>query len=250
MIDPTIDRFDYILDNPKTGTLEWYAEDSDALNRWGWCDALFMAPPVWARLSTITGDGRYLDFMDSEFKATYDVLWDDNEHLFFRDTRFITQFEKNGKHIFWSRGNGWVFGGLALMIPDLPANWRERQFYIDTFIEMAETLRKAQRTDGTWSMGLLGDEAAYPIQESSGTAFFTFGIAWGINQGFLPEDDYKQVVLNAWNALLKNVTEEGYLEFVQPIGAAPGESVEGKTELYAIGAFLAAASQVHELVSD
>ena len=207
-----------------------------------------MAPPVWARLAKITGEQKYLDFMDQEYHATYDLLWSKEHQLFFRDSSYFKKSEKNGQKIFWSRGNGWVFSGLALMIPDLPQDWDGRQFYLDTFRQMAEALKKAQRPDGTWSMGLLGDPKDYPIPETSGTAFFTHGLAWGINYGLLDRATYEPAVLKAWAALTACVTEEGLLGHVQPVGAAPGESYPDKTEVYGIGAFLAAGAEVAGLV--
>lgn len=248
MISPTQERFDWILENPKTGTLEWKAKPTDAHDRWGWCDALFMAPPVWARLAKITDEKKYLDFMDREYHVTYDLLWDKEEHLFWRDSSFFSRREANGKKLFWGRGNGWVFGGLALMIPDLPADWEGRAFYIDLFKQMAESIRKCQREDGTWSMGLLGGMEGYPIKETSGTSFFTFGLAWGVNNGILDRETYAPVVFKAWGALTECVTAEGLLGYAQPVGAAPGEAFADKTEVYAVGAFLAAGSEVYKLV--
>ena len=250
MLTPTQEHFDWILDNPKTGSLEWsgyskHDKQTDCRNRWGWCDALFMAPPVWARLAKITGDPKYLDFMDQEYHATYDYLWDPEEHLFWRDSNFFEKREENGEKVFWARGNGWVFGGLALMIPDLPEAWEGRQFYMDLFKEMAAKLKRIQREDGTWSMGLLGGVEGYPIKETSGTAFYTFGLAWGINNGLLDRDTYEPVVLKAWQALTECITEEGMLGYVQPVGAAPGDSYADKTEVYGVGAFLAAGSEVY-----
>lgn len=247
MLKPTQNHFDWILANPKTGSLE-YKKGSDARNRWGWCDALFMAPPVWARLAKVTGDQKYLDFMDQEYHASYDLLWCEKDQLFWRDTRYFTRHEENGQNLFWTRGNGWVFGGLALMIPDLPTDWEGRRFYIDMFKQMAESLKNCQRDDGTWSMGLLGGVEAYPLKETSGTSFFTFGLAWGINNGFLDREVYEPVVFKAWNALGECVTEEGLLGYVQPVGAAPGDSFPDKTEVYGIGAFLAAGTEVYKLV--
>ncbi|MDF7825935.1 glycoside hydrolase family 88 protein [Pontiellaceae bacterium B12227] len=241
------ERFDWIIENPKTGSLEM-KKGTDADDRWGWCDALFMAPPVWARMAKVTGEQKYLDFMDQEYHATYDLLWSKEHQLFFRDTRYFTRAEANGEKIFWSRGNGWVFSGLALMIPDLPQHWEGRPFYVDTFRQMAETLKKTQRADGTWSMGLLGDLKDYPIPETSGTSFFTHGLAWGINNGLLDRATYEPVVLKAWAALTACVTEEGLLGNVQPVGAAPGESYPDKTDVYGVGAFLAAGSEVYKLV--
>lgn len=250
MLNPVRDQFDWILENRKTGTLDWEAENTHAHDRWGWCDALFMAPPVWARLAKVTGDQKYLEFMDQEYHATYDLLWSEKDHLFWRDSTYFDQKEKNGEDIFWARGNGWVFGGLALMIPDLPQNWEGRAFYLDIYKKMARRLKEIQRTDGTWSMGLLGGTEGYPIRETSGTSFFTFGLAWGINQGILDRETYEPVVLRAWQALSDSVTEEGLLGYVQPVGAAPGDSFPNYTEAYGVGAFLAAGSELYKMLSN
>lgn len=246
MLAPTREHFDWILANRKTGSLTW-GKDTDCHNRWGWCDALFMAPPVWARLAKITGDSKYLEFMDEEYHATYDLLWDKQEHLFWRDSSFFQRREANGEKVFWARGNGWVFGGLALMIPDLPADWKGRDFYLDTYRQMAAKLLEIQRPDGTWSMGLLGGVDGYPNKETSGTSFFTFGLAWGINNGLLDRAKYTPAVAKAWKALESCVTPDGMLAWVQPVGDAPGESYPDATEVYGIGAFLAAGAEVHRL---
>lgn len=247
MLRPTQEQFDFILANPRSGSLDWDAEPSDAHHRWGWCDALFMAPPVWARLAKVTGESKYLHFMDQEYHVTYDLLWDKEEQLFWRDSSFFERRERNGEKLFWARGNGWVIGGLALMIPDLPADWEGRAFYVDLFKRMAERLKACQRPDGTWSMGLLGSLEDYPVKETSGTAFFTFAFAWGINNGLLDKSAFLPVVQKSWNALAASVTPEGLLGHVQPVGAAPGDSYPDKTEVYGVGAFLAAGAEVYKL---
>lgn len=254
MLAPTQQAFDWVLAHPKTGSLVWSGygkalQKTDCHHRWGWCDSLFMAPPVWARLAKVTGDRNYLDFMDQEYHATYDLLWDQEDKLFWRDSSFFKRRETNGQKIYWARGNGWVFGGLALMIPDLPADWEGREFYITLFREMANSLKNTQREDGTWSMGLLGGVEGYPIKETSGTSFFTFGLAWGLNNGILDRATFEPVVLKAWQALTECVTPEGMLGYVQPVGAAPGDSFADKTEVYGIGAFLAAGSEMYKLAS-
>lgn len=248
MLNPVREQFDWILSNRKTGTLAWEAENTHAHDRWGWCDALFMAPPVWARLAKVTGDPKYLAFMDEEYHTTYDLLWSEKDHLFWRDSSYFSQSEKNGEDIFWARGNGWVFGGLALMIPDLPKNWEGRQFYIDLFKKMAKRLKSIQRADGTWSMGLLGGTEGYPIKETSGTSFYTFGLAWGINQGLLDKETYEPTVLRAWQALTDAINDDGMLGYVQPVGAAPGDSFADYTEVYGTGAFLAAGSELYKML--
>ncbi len=259
MMLPTKERFDWILDNRKTGSLVWYTssqlkkdstlKETDCHNRWGWCDALFMAPPVWARLAKVTGDNRYLSFMDEEYHATYDLLWDKKDKLFWRDSGFFSKREKNGENVYWARGNGWVFGGLALMIPDLPKDWSGRKFYIKLFKKMAKSIKNCQREDGTWSMGLLGGVEGYPIKETSGTSFYVFGLSWGVNNGILDRATYEPVIYKGWQALTECVTDEGLLGYVQPVGAAPGDSYADKTEVYGVGAFLAASTEVYKLVN-
>ena len=108
----------------------------EATDRWTWSDALYMAPPALVRLTQVTGDDRYLQFVDSEFKAAYDALYDPKEKLFYRDARFIGRRSANGKKIFWSRGNGWVYAGLALMMNGMPRDHPNRTFYVDLFRQM------------------------------------------------------------------------------------------------------------------
>ena len=45
------------------------AEDTPALV-WWWADALYMAPPVFARMTAITGDPKYLTAADKEWRRT------------------------------------------------------------------------------------------------------------------------------------------------------------------------------------
>lgn len=239
LINPTRKQFDSIMTGAKKDELHWT-----------WCDALFMAPPVWTRLSKVTKDEKYLEYMDKQYHMTYDLLWDAEEKLFFRDTSFLNKTEKNGEKLFWSRGNGWVFGGLALMIPDFPKDWSKTPFYINLFQEMASTLKETQRKDGTWSSGLLGGEEAYPVKEVSGSAFFVYGLAWGINNGILDAVVYTPVMLKGWNALEACVTEEGMVGYIQPVGAAPGNSFKDYTEVYGTGAFLAASSEVYKFIKN
>ena len=54
---------------------------------WTWCDALFMAPPLYARMSVLKNDTRYFEFMDKEFRKTYDYLFDKTEETTAISTR-------------------------------------------------------------------------------------------------------------------------------------------------------------------
>lgn len=50
-----------------------------------------------------------------------------------------------------------------------------------------------------------------------------------------------------WAALVRCVTPEGKLTHVQPIGADPKRFPEDATEVYGVGAFLLAGSEVYRL---
>lgn len=243
MIEPTRKRLDYILLHPAQTSLNWlspYHQD-----RWNWCDALFMSPPVWAKLYNITGEVKYLNFVLSEYKATTDFLFDKKENLFYRDESFIGKRD-NGTKIFWSRGNGWVFAGLTNILEELDPERKEYKYFLNIYKKMARKIIEIQTPDGYWSMSLLGQKF-YPTPETSGSSFYVYGLAWGINRQILPKSDYELSVKKGWNAMVKQITEEGMLGYVQPIGAAPGKAWPDQTEVYGTGAFLCAGSEVYKL---
>ncbi len=241
-----LQNYDYILANPHTGPLDFTKKDNQ--KRWSWCDALFMSPTVLVRAYGLTGDTRYLDFMDAEYKATTDYLYSKQDRLFFRDSRYFEQMTKNNKHKYWSRGNGWVFGSLAIILRDLPQERSSRAFYLNLFKEMANALKKGQRADGAWGPNI-ADQQEPDMQEMSGTAFFVYGMLWGINNGVLERAEYLPVVQAGWRALCRNINADGRLGWVQPIGDRP---VDGYTaddyEVYASGAFLCAAVELRKLI--
>ena len=49
-------------------------------------------------------------------------LYDEQEGLWFRDENYLPDRARtaDGKKVFWSRGNGWVFAGLARTLEILP----------------------------------------------------------------------------------------------------------------------------------
>jgi len=243
ILEPTKKQFDFIMMHPSQSVLNW--ETPYHQDRWNWCDALFMSPPVWAKLYNITGEKKYLDFLMKEYKATTDFLFDKEESLFYRDERFMTQLD-NGTKIFWARGNGWVFAGLTNIMNELDPKSEEYNYFLDIYKKMAKKLLAIQTPQGHWAMSLLGQEF-YPTPETSGSSFFIYGLAWGINKGILDKASYIDAVKKGWNAMAGHVTEEGMLGYVQPIGGSPGQAWADKTEIYGTGAFLCAGSEVYKL---
>jgi len=219
---------------------------------WWWCDALFMAPPVIINYSKQTNDLSYLKDMDKYYAEAYELLYDKKAHLFSRDARFLLTGkandikEKNGEKVFWSRGNGWVLAGLALMLTDLPKDYPTRKFYENLFVEMAEKIKTLQPADGLWRTSLLSPES-FDHGEVSGSGFFTFALAWGINNGILNKASYTPVVLKAWKAILACQQENGKVGWVQNIGANPMPASANSWQNFGTGAFLMAGSEILKL---
>jgi rhamnogalacturonyl hydrolase YesR len=212
-------------------------------DRWTWCDALYMAPPTLARLYSATGDTRYLAFLDREYRQAHGLLYDRDDHLFYRDTRFIGQRTPNGRKVFWSRGNGWVFGGLALLLEHLPPTYPNRGFYGELFRDMSRSILAAQQPDGLWRPSLL-DPDQVPTGETSGSGLLLFGLAWGLNHGLLDPAIFRSAVLRGWRGLVTRVQPDGFVGFVQPPGSAPGSLAADSNHDFGTGAFLLAGSEL------
>lgn len=244
MLAPSRARFDEILAHPSSASFDW--NSPHALELWSWCDALFMAPMAWLEMWRETGDRRYLDFMNREWWRTTDRLYRSSVGFYFRDESYLDLREPNGKTIHWSRGNGWVFAGLARVLSLFPKDHPDYPRYEKLYREMAVAVLAAQQPDGLWRVGLL-DPVAHPARETSGSSFYAFGLAWGVNHGLLDRAATMPAIDRAWAALAASVTPEGKLENVQPIGAAPEGFDPHHTDVFAVGAFLLAASEISQL---
>ena len=220
--------------------------DDPAKLLWWWCDALFMAPPVLARMSAMTGDRRYLETMDREWWQTSASLYDPAEHLYYRDSRYFTQRQANGQKVFWARGNGWVMGAFAKVLGEMPKDDPSRPKYLAQYREMADRIASIQGKDGLWRSGLL-DPDAYDLPEVSGSAFFTYSLAWGINHGILDRAKFEPVVERAWAGMLTHIYADGRLGSIQPIDGQPGKFKPSASYVYGVGGFLLAASEVDQL---
>lgn len=235
LLEPIRTAFDEIMADPKPGREEWW-----------WADALYMAPPTLARLAAVTGERKYLEFMDDLWWDATEHLYDPEEKLFYRDERFFTQKEANEEKVFWTRGNGWVLAGTVRVLQYMPKDYPSRDKYIDLFRTMAERIAELQREDGFWRVSML-DPASFPGGESSGTAFMVYAMAWGINQGVLDRETYEPVVMKGWKALCSAVNGEGRLGWVQQVGSSPEPATADSWQVYGSGAFLLAGSEVARL---
>lgn len=232
-----------------------YQMATNAVDYWWWADGLYMVMPVMTKLYKVTGDERYLEKLHQYFSYAKSIMYDEQTGLFYRDAKYVYPAHKsvNGRKDFWARGDGWVFAGLAKVLADLPENNPQRAEYIAIYQKMAVALAAAQQEGGYWTRSLLDPEHA-PGYETSGTAFFTYGYLWGINNGYLDKKTYLPIALKSWRYLSETALQrDGKLGYVQPIGekAIPGQVVDANsTANFGVGAFLLAAAEMYRLVKN
>lgn len=227
---------------------EWHTKERPFIGRnlWSWCDSLYMAPPVYARLGKATGDKRYHEQLHQLYWDSVDYLYDTEEQLFFRDGKYLPSgYVKSptGNKVFWGRGNGWVIGGLARMIEFLPDDDPKKQDYIDLFTDLAFGIAKYQQEDGLWRSSL-SEPSWQPVKETSGSSFFVYAMAKGINEGWLPREYFEPVVLKGWRGLIDCVTPEGRLGYCQLVAGSPNEVRPKDSKDYAVGAFILAGCEM------
>nr|WP_321412377.1 glycoside hydrolase family 88 protein [uncultured Carboxylicivirga sp.] len=229
-----------------------YEMSTENNDYWWWADGLYMVMPVMTKLYNVTGNDLYLTKLYEYFKYAQSIMYDEETGLFFRDAKYVypAHTSVNGFKDFWARGDGWVFAGLAKIIEDMPEDYEHRDEFISIYTKMAVSLKDCQQEEGYWTRSMLDPEHA-PGPETSGTAFFTFGFAWGINNGYLDEATYLPTVKKSWSYLHNTALQaDGRVGYVQPIGekAIPGQIVdENSTADFGVGAFLLAASQMVHL---
>jgi unsaturated rhamnogalacturonyl hydrolase len=232
---------------------------SEKKDDWNWIDALQMAMPVFARLGVLYNDSSYSRKMYdlysfAKYKHGGNGLYNQKDHLWWRDKDFVPPYkEPNGMNCYWSRGNGWVLAALARTLELVPATDPHYSEYLQDFRDMSAALLKVQRADGFWNVSLQ-DPTHFGGRETSGTALFTYGMAWGLNHHLLDTKTYKPVVLKAWKAMVKYaVHPNGMLGYVQGSGKEPkdGQPVGYDSvpdfEDYGLGCFLLAGSEVYKL---
>lgn len=219
-----------------------------ATDFWWWADALYMVMPVMTKMYKATGDEMFLDKLYANYRFADSLMYDKEDHLYFRDGKYIYPKHKsyNGKKDFWARGDGWVLAGLAKVLTDMPKDYKHRPFFEQRFRELAQAVANCQQKEGHWTRSMLDADHADGY-ETSGTAFFTYGLYWGMNHGFLDRATYEPVAKKGWEYLSTIALQpDGTVGYVQPIGekAIRGQQLTAKnTANFGTGAFLLAACE-------
>ena len=231
---------------------EAYSKNDDY---WWWSDALYMVMPVMTKMYKLTGDTQYLDKLYANLLYADRIMLDEETGLYFRDARYVYPKHKsvNGKKDFWARGDGWVLAGLAKVLQDMPKDYKYYKFFVDKFQRLADIVAKTQQKEGYWTRSIMDPNHA-PGPETSGTAFFTYGILWGVNNGYLAKKDYKKCIDRAWQYISETAVQaDGKVGYVQPIGdrAIPGQTVDANSQAnFGVGAVLLASCEYYRYINN
>lgn len=248
---------DPAIKNPVSNPLQWCFELGNNL-----VDVLFTGPPALAMLYSVTKEEKYLQWMEVFFWEIYGELYDHEENLFYRDKRFFPdcreqksndpawkgnhQVTAAGKKVLWSRGNGWAFAALVRILKYLPGDHPNYPKYEQLYRNLAQSIKSRQSEEGFWYPNL-DDPNDFPVKESSGTGFFIYGFAYGINNGILDRDEYLPAVEKGWKFLCNAVSEEGKVQWGQRVGDRPVMVKMEDSHEYVNGIFLLAGSEVYKL---
>lgn len=242
-----IDPADYKIARAKE--VMGYQVATDTLGYWWWVDGLYMVMPVMTKMYNLTKDEVYLDRLNDYLQYAISIMYDKDEALFYRDSKYIYPKHKsaNGGKDFWARGDGWVFAGLSKVLQDLPKDSRYYPQFVSLYQAMAKSIAACQQPGGYWSRSML-DASHAPGPETSGTAFFTYGFLWGVNNGIFDKKSYAQTIDKGWKYLVETALQpDGRVGYVQPIGekAIVGQIVDANsTANFGVGAFLLAACEM------
>ncbi len=237
-----------------------YIIKSGKVDDWTWIDAIQMAMPIYAKLGVMTKDQTYFDYMYKMYHQSKTQegggLYNKADKLWWRDKDFVPPYkEPNGEDCYWSRGNGWVVAALVRVLSLIPENEVHRAEYMADYKALMEALVPIQRPDGFWNVSL-HDPTNFGGRETSGTALFVYGMAWGINNGFLDAKIYRPVVEKAWKAMITEaVHPSGFLGYLQGTGKEPKDgqpvsfSSQPDFEDYGLGCFLLGGTEVYKMLS-
>ena len=225
-----------------------YEADSKANDYWWWADALYMVMPTLTKMYKLTGDTKYLRKLYQNILYSDSIMLDKETGLYFRDGKYVYPKHKtaNGKKDFWARGDGWVLAGLAKVLQDMPETYFRQPFFVEKYTNLARAVKKLQQPQGHWTRSMM-DPGQAPGYETSGTAFFCYGLLWGVNHGYLSKKEFSTTIDKAWHYLATiALQKDGKVGYVQPIGerAIPGQTVDANSQAnFGVGAFLLAACE-------
>ena len=137
------------------------------------------------------------------------------------------------------------------LLENLPENHPMRDSLLTIFRNEVEGLCRYQSENGLWHQ-LLDKTDSY--LETSGSSMFVYGIAKGINEGWI-DKVYTNAAINGWKGLSKMITEKGDVKNIC-IGTGTSTSLSyyyhrpvELNDLHGLGSVIMAAVEVDRLMN-
>lgn len=235
-----------ILNRPKLndGTIARHEPEDKTV----WLDDLYMSVPFLVKYSKLTGDTAYLNLAVEQVLQFNKYLYDPCSGLYYH--AYYDNLKKlSSAH--WGRANGWNILAQATLLEYLTENHHMRDSLLNIFRTTVEGLSRYQSENGLWHQ-LLDKSDSY--LETSGSSMFVYGIAKGINEGWI-DDVYKPVAINGWKGLETMITETGDVNNIC-IGTGTSTSLSyyykrpvELNDLHGLGSVIMAAVEVDKLMN-
>lgn len=163
-----------------------------------WIDDMYMITFLQVQAYRATGDKKYVSHTAKEL-ALYIEKLQRPDGLF---------DHAPGVPFVWGRGDGWVSGGLTLLMRHLPTDDPNYPAVRKGYEKMMAALLRHQRANGLWGQ-LVDDPESW--DETSGSAMFAYGFVTGVKLGILDRATYAPAARRAYLALVGKLDSYGNL---------------------------------------
>ncbi len=205
---------------------------------------LYTVMPVMSKLYKITGEKLYLNKLQQCLAYIDSLSYDSESKLYYKNS------DAKGKKNFGSLENGWAFAGFAKLLSDLSKEDSCRNDYLNHFRNMADAIVQRQHANGYWNNSIL-DSMQVVTTEVAGTALFTYGLLWGINNNILDAKTFLPAALKSWSFLVSVALQtDGRIGYIRPLVNTDRSIDEKSTAGYGVGAFLLAACEAFRFFRD
>lgn len=208
-------------------------------------DDPYMVVPYLVRQHRATGDARPLDDAVQQMLGAKSVLFNSERGLY-RHAWDVKRQEPLGQ--FWGRANGWMVLAQVELLDGLPAAHPRQAEVRAAFLAHATGLRNAQDPAGGWHQLLDHPESWI---ETSSTGMFVYGLARGVNEGWL-DTSFAVPARRGWSALREKITATA--DIVDVCGSTDIGDVDYylkrprlQGDLHGFGPFLLAGSEILRL---
>jgi unsaturated rhamnogalacturonyl hydrolase len=165
-------------------------------------DDPYMTVPYLVRMHRLTGESRYLDDAVQQVLGSHRLLHVPAIGLYRHGWEVKT---KQPVGELWGRANGWMVLAKVELLAALPSSHPRRTEILAAFVAHAQALRRVQDPAGGWHQLLDHPESWI---ETSSTGMFVYGLARGVNEGWL-DRSFDEPARKGWTALRLKVTSDG-----------------------------------------